>query len=31
LRGLGSPLHPTQELLGFPYLYAHFFECSLQR
>ncbi|MBS2037829.1 bis-aminopropyl spermidine synthase family protein [bacterium] len=27
LRGLGSPLHPTQELLGFPFLYAHFFEC----
>ena len=31
LRALGSPLHPTQELLGFPFLYAHFFECSLQR
>lgn len=31
LRGLGSPLHPTQELLGFPFLYAHFFECSLHR
>ncbi|MBT9582408.1 bis-aminopropyl spermidine synthase family protein [bacterium] len=28
LRQLGSPLHPTSELLGFPYLYAHFFECS---
>ena len=28
LRQLGSPLHPTTELLGFPYLYAHFFECS---
>ncbi len=27
LRELGSPLHPTAELLGFPYLYAHFFEC----
>lgn len=31
LRALGSPLHPTQELLGFPFLYAHFFECSLHR
>ena len=31
LRTLGSPLHPTQELLGFPFLYAHFFECSLHR
>lgn len=29
LRQLGSPLHPTAELLGFPYLYAHFFECRL--
>ncbi|MGE0489672.1 MAG: bis-aminopropyl spermidine synthase family protein [Vulcanimicrobiota bacterium] len=28
LRHLGSPLHPTAELLGFPYLYAHFFECA---
>jgi hypothetical protein len=28
LRQLGSPLHPTSELLGFPFLYAHFFECS---
>lgn len=28
MRQLGSPLHPTSELLGFPYLYAHFFECS---
>ena len=28
LRHLGSPLHPTTEILGFPYLYAHFFECS---
>ncbi len=28
LRYLGSPLHPTTEILGFPYLYAHFFECS---
>lgn len=27
LRELGCPLHPTAELLGFPYLYAHFFEC----
>ena len=31
LRQLGSPLHPTSDLLGFPFLYAHFFECSLQR
>ena len=31
LRELGSPLHPTSELIGFPYLYAHFFECSLKR
>ena len=30
LRYLGSPLHPTTELLGFPFLYAHFFECSLE-
>lgn len=29
LRYLGSPLHPTTELLGFPFLYAHFFECQL--
>ena len=29
LRYLGSPLHPTTELLGFPFLYAHFFECRL--
>ena len=29
LRYLGAPLHPTTELLGFPFLYAHFFECSL--
>lgn len=29
LRYLGSPLHPTTELLGFPFLYAHFFECAL--
>lgn len=28
LRYLGSPLHPTTEILGFPYLYAHFFECA---
>lgn len=28
LRQLGCPLHPTSELLGFPYLYAHFFECA---
>lgn len=27
LKYLGAPLHPTTELLGFPYLYAHFFEC----
>lgn len=29
LRHLGCPLHPTTELLGFPYLYAHFFECAI--
>jgi hypothetical protein len=29
LRYLGAPLHPTTELLGFPFLYAHFFECRL--
>ncbi len=29
LKALGSPLHPTTELIGFPFLYAHFFECSL--
>lgn len=28
LKELGSPLHPTSELLGFPYLYANFFECA---
>ena len=28
LRHLGAPLHPTSELLGFPFLYAHFFECA---
>ena len=28
LRYLGSPVHPTSELMGFPYLYAHFFECA---
>jgi hypothetical protein len=28
LRHLGSPLHPTSELIGFPFLYAHFFECA---
>jgi len=28
LRYLGAPLHPTTELLGFPFLYAHFFECQ---
>lgn len=28
LRYLGSPVHPTSELIGFPYLYAHFFECA---
>jgi len=31
LRQLGSPLNPSADLLGFPFLYAHFFECSLQR
>ncbi len=30
LKMLGSPLHPTTELLGFPFLYAHFFECRLR-
>lgn len=29
LKYLGAPLHPTTELLGFPFLYAHFFECRL--
>ena len=29
MRHLGCPLHPTSELLGFPFLYAHFFECRL--
>jgi hypothetical protein len=28
LRHLGSPLHPTTELIGFPFLYAHFFEIA---
>lgn len=28
LRHLGSPLHPTSELIGFPFLYAHFFEIA---
>lgn len=28
LRHLGSPLHPTSELIGYPFLYAHFFECA---
>ena len=28
LKYLGAPLHPTTELLGFPFLYAHFFECQ---
>ena len=28
LRYLGSPIHPTTELMGFPFLYAHFFECK---
>lgn len=28
LHHLGSPLHPTTELIGFPFLYAHFFECA---
>lgn len=27
LKYLGAPLHPTTELIGFPFLYAHFFEC----
>ena len=26
MRHLGCPLHPTTELIGFPFLYAHFFE-----
>lgn len=26
-RQLGSPLNPTTDLIGFPFLYAHFFEC----
>jgi hypothetical protein len=30
LHHLGSPLHPTSELIGFPFLYAHFFECAHQ-
>lgn len=30
LRHLGSPLHPTSELIGFPFLYAHFFEVGHQ-
>lgn len=30
LRHLGSPLHPTSELIGFPFLYAHFFEIAHQ-
>jgi predicted methyltransferase len=29
LRSLGCPLHPTTEMLGFPFLYAHFFELAL--
>ena len=29
LKYLGAPSHPTTELLGFPFLYAHFFECAL--
>ena len=28
LKYLGAPLHPSTELLGFPFLYAHFFECK---
>lgn len=28
LKDRGCPLHPTSELLGFPFLYAHFFECA---
>ncbi len=28
LKERGCPLHPTSELLGFPFLYAHFFECT---
>lgn len=31
LRQLGCPLHPTAELIGFPYLYAHFFECHFSK
>lgn len=27
-RYLGSPLNPTTDLIGFPFLYAHFFECA---
>ena len=26
MRHLGCPLHPTTELIGFPFLYAHFYE-----
>lgn len=29
-RYLGSPLNPTTDLIGFPFLYAHFFECGLK-
>lgn len=28
LHHLGSPMHPTTELIGFPFLYAHFFEIT---
>lgn len=27
LRHMGAPMHPTAELIGYPFLYAHFFEC----
>ena len=29
-RHLGSPINPTTDLIGFPFLYAHFFECGLK-
>jgi Branched-chain polyamine synthase A C-terminal domain len=29
-RYLGSPINPTTDLIGFPFLYAHFFECGHQ-
>ncbi len=28
LRHMGAPMHPTAELIGYPFLYAHFFECA---